>query len=510
MVAFGGKIRRVADLSDYTTVILVSGSHPHANTGLTVLDTDASHKLTIKPASNLSADRTLNIATGDADRTLTLTADASIGGTSSGTNTGDQTAAGLGLGTSSDVQFNSVKASKGSPGVSANGVADLGVFQDDASNGISILTPDNTYRYILFGGPTSNAGAQIISGGSTVATANDQNMLAFCTAAAEWGRANGVGSFILGGTTIDAAAKLQIDSTTKGLLPPRMTTTQRNAISSPPAGLEVYDSTLNKPCFYNGTLWSAGPKLTLTAATTYYVRTGGSDSNDGSANDDSHAFATINGAVTYLNRNVDANGYAITISVADGTYTTSNNLLPIVGCSAVAITGNTGTPANVLISTTSANCFAANDCFSTVYTISGVEMRTTTSGSCIVATQSRVVFTTVRFGTCAASHVLMNGLAKITASGNYTISGGAARHWHGSAIGLIVVTGVTITISGTPAFSNFFADCSNMSFFYVQGNTYSGSATGTRYSVTENSVLSSGATLPGNVAGSTATGGQYL
>jgi hypothetical protein len=55
------------------------------NTGLHILDTNASHDLIVKPGSDLSADRTLTITTGDANRTLTMTGDASI----SGTNTGD-------------------------------------------------------------------------------------------------------------------------------------------------------------------------------------------------------------------------------------------------------------------------------------------------------------------------------------------------------------------------------------------------------------------------------------
>lgn len=62
------------------------------NTGLHVLDTNATHDLIIKPGSNLTADHTLTITTGDADRTLTLGGDATLsGGTHSGTNTGDQT-----------------------------------------------------------------------------------------------------------------------------------------------------------------------------------------------------------------------------------------------------------------------------------------------------------------------------------------------------------------------------------------------------------------------------------
>jgi len=57
------------------------------------------------------------------------------------------------------------------------------------------------------------------------------------------------------GASINASAKVQIDSTTSGFLPPRMTTTQRTAISSPAAGLVVYDTTLNVMTYYNGTLW---------------------------------------------------------------------------------------------------------------------------------------------------------------------------------------------------------------------------------------------------------------
>ena len=51
-----------------------------------------------------------------------------------------------------------------------------------------------------------------------------------------------------------ASAILQADSTTRGFLPPRMTTTQKNAISTPAAGLQVYDSTTNRAAVYS-TAW---------------------------------------------------------------------------------------------------------------------------------------------------------------------------------------------------------------------------------------------------------------
>ena len=43
-----------------------------------------------------------------------------------------------------------------------------------------------------------------------------------------------------------ASAALEVESTTKGILPPRMTTTQKNNISAPATGLVVYDSTLSR------------------------------------------------------------------------------------------------------------------------------------------------------------------------------------------------------------------------------------------------------------------------
>jgi len=50
--------------------------------------------------------------------------------------------------------------------------------------------------------------------------------------------------------TPNASSIVEISSTTKGFLPPRMTTTQKNAISSPAAGLQVYDSTTNRAAVY--------------------------------------------------------------------------------------------------------------------------------------------------------------------------------------------------------------------------------------------------------------------
>lgn len=65
------------------------------------------------------------------------------------------------------------------------------------------------------------------------------------------------GNVGIGTASPNISALLHLSSTTKGFLPPVMTTTQKTAISSPPAGLMVYDSTLNKLCVYTGSAWEA-------------------------------------------------------------------------------------------------------------------------------------------------------------------------------------------------------------------------------------------------------------
>lgn len=60
-----------------------------------------------------------------------------------------------------------------------------------------------------------------------------------------------------GGGTADASSILELQSTTKGFLPPRMTATQRDAISSPTNGLVVFNTdtqTLNQ---YASSAWAA-------------------------------------------------------------------------------------------------------------------------------------------------------------------------------------------------------------------------------------------------------------
>jgi hypothetical protein len=75
------------------------------NTGLHILDTDDSHDLILKPGSNLTADRTLTITTGDSDRTLTMSGNADISGTNSGDNAANTTSNSYADGKVSDTAY---------------------------------------------------------------------------------------------------------------------------------------------------------------------------------------------------------------------------------------------------------------------------------------------------------------------------------------------------------------------------------------------------------------------
>ena len=56
--------------------------------------------------------------------------------------------------------------------------------------------------------------------------------------------------------TPHSSAVLDVKSTTKGVLVPRMNSVQRGAITTPAAGLLVYDTDTNSFWFYNGSAWS--------------------------------------------------------------------------------------------------------------------------------------------------------------------------------------------------------------------------------------------------------------
>lgn len=110
--------------------------------------------------------------------------------------------------------------------------ADAMFFPDTLLNGVTIAGED-----------VNNAVFQNFAG--TVKIALWSNLIKILAPA-------GVG---IGGTP-NAHAILDLQSTTQAFIPPRMTTTQRNAIPSPVEGMVIYNLTTHGLSTYNGTTWS--------------------------------------------------------------------------------------------------------------------------------------------------------------------------------------------------------------------------------------------------------------
>lgn len=282
----------------------------------------------------------------------------------------------------------------------------------------------------------------------------------------------------------------------------------------------VYDSALNSGAggFH---VYAISSNLSLGGNTTFYVRTDGSDTNNGLANTAGGAWLTLQHAWNVISV-LDLAGFIATVQIGDGTYAG-----PLVAwgkvtgqksAASIVFQGNSGTPTNVVINATSPSSGGTIDVeYGAMVTLKNFRIGATTSGNAIQANfGGRIEFSGLDFSASPGDQINIAQQSSTSATGNYTISGGAARHWNATFPGALIFTaGRTVTISGTPAYSSAFAVASQLADIACSSMTFSGTgATGTRYSASLNGIINTnggGATyLPGNGAGSTATGGQYV
>ena len=164
------------------------------------------------------------------------------------------------------VSFNSTNPNTGSPTFTPNTPrsTDYIYVGSDASQ----WTYNGT-TYVTYTPPASTA--WMLSGNTTDAGSNKSGSV-FRT-----------GSVTIGGqttspvTTVASSAQLEVISTTKGFLPPRMTTAQRDAITSPADGLIIYNTDNSRLEIRAGSAWLTLVTLTGTGALTFAA--GGTNQN---------------------------------------------------------------------------------------------------------------------------------------------------------------------------------------------------------------------------------------
>ena len=255
----------------------------------------------------------------------------------------------------------------------------------------------------------------------------------------------------IGTTTPSTSALLDLTSTTQGLLPPRMTQAQRNAILSPEAGLMVWCTNCGAAGelqVYNGTSWS---NLTGGAQVgTISTITCGSATNNGTLVS-GIAAGSVSSEIPYSGGNSGTN---------DGQTVTS--------------TGVTG-----LTATLSAGVFASSG--NLTYTITGTPASSGTATfalniggqSCnLTRTVNAGLISTITCGSATNNGTLVQGVAASGVNSVVPYTGGNAGPHNGQTVTSTGVTGLTATFSA----GNFVSGSGSLTYTITGTPASSGTA----------------------------------
>ncbi|TXB62720.1 hypothetical protein [Phaeodactylibacter luteus] len=155
-------------------------------------------------------------------------------------------------------------------------------------------------------------------------------------------------------TAIDASSVLEVESTTKGFLPPRMTEAQRDAIVSPAAGLMIYNLTAYCLQINDGTPaapeWNcisgstAAPAEASTNGTGIVSAYGAPGCTAGSISGTLTEGVDASGTTMTIYANVTQAGtYDITAGPVNGVTFSGSGTFAATGCQEITLTA-TGTP----------------------------------------------------------------------------------------------------------------------------------------------------------------------
>lgn len=263
----------------------------------------------------------------------------------------------------------------------------------------------------------------------------------------------------------------------------------------------------------------------VTGSITVYVATTGSDSNTGLSPSD--PFLTIQHAVNYLFSGYQLNGGVAVVQVASGVYSSG----PLGGgCNVIGkMIGAAGSGQLLFIATGgivtingNGLCFGGAD--GAAFSIYGswlfnTSFLTGAPNAHIVAAQASSISigsAGINYGSSFGAHLeAVTGGTILLGGFPYSVSGNGTAHIFVHAGGQMVSGAVTVTVTGAPNFTTAFALATELALVEYAGATFIGGTGGsvTRYIVNTNSVLNTnggGASyFPGNVPGTTVTGGVY-
>lgn len=253
-----------------------------------------------------------------------------------------------------------------------------------------------------------------------------------------------------------------------------------------------------------------------------YVRIDGNDDNDGSENTAEKAFLTPQAAFNYARRKYVLSGYNLIIKLGvAGTYP---GLFAQDFAGYVTVEGDITAPQSyTLINQTGILSSPPLDCRMTTLRVRGVRlsMPSVSAARNVFCQGGHVELENVHFSSQGARradtyHIRCGPAGRVTIKGDCSVDIGALAFANTYAGGYLEVSSesssATLALVGTPAFVAFAQSTEAASQFY-RNVTFSGGATGTRYSVGTGGSISTaggGATfLPGDAAGFN-SGGYYV
>jgi hypothetical protein len=247
----------------------------------------------------------------------------------------------------------------------------------------------------------------------------------------------------------------------------------------------------------------------------YYIRSDGSNSNSGLVNSAGGAWLTVDFAMAALASRVDFGGWAVTLNIGAGTFVGTNIRSAFIGGGTLNIVG-AGSASTTITSSASLAPFECDVAQLTLITLSSMTIvdpdgfgAINSNGAGTINVEADVVF-----GASAFAHISLGapgGFVNINSA--YSVTAAAPNHLAVYAAGCRLVVRAGCTLSGTQVYDVFCLITAPGEIKRTAGTYTGGTITGTRYAASLNGVINTsggGANFfPGDVAGTTATGGQY-